>query len=305
MINFGNNGLQNNGAAGMNGLGGLFGGGMSSGGMQSMLMQMMQMMQMMMQMFMSMNGGGGGMPMNSNFGGGGGDNGMNSFLGGGGGGYGGGAPSYGGGGPSYGGAPSYGGSPASGGAPASPSNIPWGAPPTSITGITPDQFGLSDPDKGTMCGLVAAQGMARSMGNGISMDQIKQIAVSNGYWNQGMKGVDSEMALLNKMGVPAQKGPVDWGKAAKEVQAGRPVILDTAQHYFVVEGYDPASGQFDFGNTAKAMKASRGRTKFRPEELPSVFGADCTPRTMIFSGAPQNGQAGGQQGQQQQQQPRQ
>lgn len=288
MINLGSNPFLSNSMGFMGGAGG----GASA---QNQMMMAMQMMQTFMQMLNMVMGamssmGSMGLPMSGGFGGmgGGGGAGLTDFLGT--------APSLADGGSA---SPSLSG----GSAPSvdfgtvgatSTGASPVGAPAGGIAGITPYQGDLPNADKWSMCGLVAAQGMARSLGNTMPMSEIKNIASSNGYYNNGMKGPQSEVNLLNKMGIPAhmESGNLDWNKVAKTVQAGRPVILDTEQHYFVIEGYDPSTGKFDLGNSARAMKASNGNTKYTPQEIVSVFGARCTPRSLIFADAPLPGGAG-------------
>jgi len=74
----------------------------------------------------------------------------------------------------------------------------------------------------------------------------------------------------------------DWARVAQEVQAGRPVIVDTPKHYYTVSGFDPQTGQFEFGQSAGVLKASKGRTRYRPEELEGLgMGA---PRATIYLG---------------------
>ena len=287
--------------------------GSGAGGGAATQNQFMMAMQMCMQMLNSLMGamgsmGGSSLPQMGGFGGtGGASNGLPGFLGS--------MPSLGGGGfssPSYGGgggysSPSYGGggysTPITGGSGTSAPpmmNGPVGAPTGGISGITPYQGDLPDADRWSMCGLIAAQGMARSLGNDMPMSEIKNIASSNGYYDNGMKGPQSEVNLLQKMGIPAHmESNLDWNKVIKTVQSGRPVFLDTEQHYFVIEGYDPNTGKFDFGNSAKAMKASGGNTWYSPDELARVFGGTCTPRSLIYADVPLAQGQGPGQGQQQ------
>jgi hypothetical protein len=96
---------------------------------------------------------------------------------------------------------------------------------------------------------------------------------------QGMAGPQSQVKLLQQMGVNATLTQgVDWGRVASETQAGRPVIIDTPQHYWVAEGYDPASGRFNFGNSARVLKATGGRTWLTAQEMAAING----PRSAIF-----------------------
>ena len=86
-----------------------------------------------------------------------------------------------------------------------------------------------------------------------------------------MAGPQSQVNLLNRMGVASTlENGVDWAKVARSVQAGQPVIIDTPKHYLVVEGFDAASGRFDFGNSAKVLKASRGQNWMTPDQIAGV-----------------------------------
>lgn len=152
--------------------------------------------------------------------------------------------------------------------------------------VTPDQFrgGLSDMDAISACGPAAAVAFARIHGRNPTLGEAVDMAKSVGWdATNGMKGVYSQVALLNKMGIAAEvtRG-VDWDRVRREVSAGRPVIIDTPSHYFVVEGYDPATGSFDFGNSARVLKAAGGRSWWSPNDLATRFGANFTARSGIY-----------------------
>lgn len=137
--------------------------------------------------------------------------------------------------------------------------------------LTPDQFNSQLPtaDALSACGPAAAVAFARATGRNPTLAEAVELAKQVG-WNQqqGMAGPQSQVALMRRMGINAQlQGGVDWQRVAAEVQAGRPVILDTPQHYLVVEGFDANTGLFDLGQSALALRASGGRRWFRPEEL--------------------------------------
>jgi hypothetical protein len=157
--------------------------------------------------------------------------------------------------------------------------------------LTPNQFsegreqGLSAAEAAAVCGPAAAVAFARANGRNPSLREAKELGQSLGVWNasQGMAGPASQVTLLQKMGVPArlQQG-VDWGQVAREVQSGRPVILDSPGHYWVATGYDSQTGEFEFGASAGVLTAAKGRTRFRPNEIPSLGMGDV--RATIFMG---------------------
>jgi hypothetical protein len=99
-----------------------------------------------------------------------------------------------------------------------------------------------------------------------------------------MHGPDSEVALMQYLGVPAYKGDVDWNKAVQEVEAGRPVAFSTGKHYFVATGYDRATGKFEFGNSAGVLISSGGNTQYTPGGL-GTLGMGL-PVAAIYMGSP-------------------
>ena len=155
--------------------------------------------------------------------------------------------------------------------------------------LTPNQFtegqqqGLTTEEAVAVCGPAAAVAFARANGRNPTLREAKELAQGLGLWNVdvGMQGPASQVRLLERMGVKANlRAGTDWGAVAREVQGGRPVIVDTPQHYYVVTAYHPETGEFEFGASAGVLRASRGKTRWRPEELPSLgMGA---PRATIF-----------------------
>jgi hypothetical protein len=149
-------------------------------------------------------------------------------------------------------------------------------------GLTPDQFnsGLSPADAISACGPAAAVAFARQNGRTPTVQEAVNLAKGVGWTReQGMAGPQSQVNLLKQMGVAASLTQgVDWNRVAAETSAGRPVIIDTPQHYWVAEGYDPASGRFNFGNSAKVLKATGGRTWLTAQEMAAIN----KPRSSIY-----------------------
>lgn len=154
--------------------------------------------------------------------------------------------------------------------------------------LTPNQItegaaqGLSASQALAICGPAAAVAFARANGRNPTLREAKELAEATGVWDEGagMHGPASQVQLLEKMGVPSRlEQGADWAAIANEVRAGRPVIVDTPQHYFTVTAAHP-DGTFEFGQSAGVLKASKGRTRYRPEEIPNLgMGA---PRATIF-----------------------
>lgn len=119
--------------------------------------------------------------------------------------------------------------------------------PSSSGGWEVDQAALDDPDKWSLCGPVAAVMAATKRGAAWTVGQAKKIAMESGLWNadQGMGGLSTEVSLLNKLGVAATTGAADAQHLAADALAGNTPIISTAKHYFILKGYDPATGKFD------------------------------------------------------------
>lgn len=160
------------------------------------------------------------------------------------------------------------------------------APPAGVKplrGITTYQYGdeaLATGAADYICGPIAAQAFVRTQGRNPTLrealDLARQLGVIDA--NTGMHGIESTATLIRKLGGTATVGKIDKNTFIREVQAGRPVIVNTDAgsrgHYFVVEGYNPETGRFDLGNSARALRASGGRTEYTLEEIASLgFGS--------------------------------
>lgn len=152
-------------------------------------------------------------------------------------------------------------------------------PGRPLDGITPDQFrdsdGLSQAEKSSACGPTAAVAFARYLGRPLTIADAARVGREGGWWStNGMKGPDAQVAMLQRLGINVRKeNHVDWERVKREVQAGRPVIIDTPGHYWVVEGFNPATGEFDFGNSGSVFRSANGDQWYRPEEMVPLSGA--------------------------------
>lgn len=149
----------------------------------------------------------------------------------------------------------------------------------SAIGLTPRQdetgfgAGLDYETTWAICGPVAALAFAARMGRYPDVREALDLAREVGWTvKDGMAGVDSQVKLLEKLGIAAslEHGAPNWDKVAQDVANGNPVIINTRGHYFVAEGYDAATGRFDFGNSARVLTAASGQSKFTPAELEAL-----------------------------------
>ncbi len=165
----------------------------------------------------------------------------------------------------------------------------------SSSDYSPSQFdlGLTWDEALAACGPAAAIAFARRNGRNPTGAEALALAREVGWTPAtGMRGTASQVTLLGKMGIAAKlEEGVNWEKVRADIQRGNPVIFDTtggsgipAGHYFVAQGYDPETGRYDLGGSARALKASGGKTWYTPQEI-LALGAG-SPRNAIFMDNP-------------------
>lgn len=108
--------------------------------------------------------------------------------------------------------------------------------------------GLTDNERWSACGLIAAEALVRFQLNDPTLYKIaelRDIAVRHGRWDQnnGMHGPGAEQALLTDIGLLVSN-PVwisDIGQGDMMIRdslsRGKPVIISTLRHYFFAGGY--------------------------------------------------------------------
>lgn len=145
-----------------------------------------------------------------------------------------------------------------------------------LHGITPYQYGqeaLATGASDYICGPIAATAFVKANGRDMTLTESLNVARQMGVIDpaNGMHGIESTARLIRQLGGQATTGRPESNLIVSEILAGRPVIVDTNAgskgHYFVIEDYDKETGRFDFGNSARALKASGGRTWFTLNEL--------------------------------------
>lgn len=115
-------------------------------------------------------------------------------------------------------------------------------------------LGLSNSDAYAACGPAAAIAFAATYGRNPTAQEALALAKQVGWTpNQGMAGVQSEQALLSKLGVATKlEQGVDWQHVAADAQAGNPVILDTPGHYYYVDSYK--DGKYHVGTSGTDLR---------------------------------------------------
>ncbi len=150
---------------------------------------------------------------------------------------------------------------------------------TAPQGLSQYDMGLPKSIADAFCGPAAATAFAQAFGRTPTTMEAMNLAKEVG-WNEGrgMAGPQSEVNLLNRMGVPARLAAPDGATIRAEVEAGRPVIIDTPGHYYQVIGYNPATDGFIMGD---AVGRRAGQNGVRLQNLASLgFGA---ARTAILA----------------------
>lgn len=139
----------------------------------------------------------------------------------------------------------------------------------------PSQFnnpGISAADAMSICGPVAAVAFARANGRNPTITEAIELAKAVGWTQErGMAGPESQRVLMEKLGVKARLDQSnDWQAVAKHVAAGDPVTVSTANHYFVIDDFDPQSGRYRVGTSGTDMRL--GKEWMTAEEINQVGG---------------------------------
>lgn len=155
--------------------------------------------------------------------------------------------------------------------------------------LTPNQLfsgrALTREEALAACGPAAAAAFARAKGRPVTLDTAVSYAREVGWTaKRGMSGPAGQLSLLKSLGVQATlETGIDRAKIAREVQAGRPVMIRTVGgtgHYFVAERIDPATDRYDFAQSALVLRLAAGRRWFSLDEL-STLGVG-SPTQAIF-----------------------
>lgn len=137
------------------------------------------------------------------------------------------------------------------------------------------QFGdpqLTNDEAYAACGPAAAVRFAQRYGRNPTLSEAVQLARTVGWTSsQGMAGLASEKALMDKLGVPTRMvSGADWGTFANEARTGNPVTISTRGHYFTADGWDPQSNRFHVGRSGLDLRG--GKEWMTPEEMTAIMG---------------------------------
>jgi hypothetical protein len=122
----------------------------------------------------------------------------------------------------------------------------------------PNQFAanLSVQDAYAACGPAAAVAVARFLGRSPTVAEALQQAKQVGWTSRGgMNGIVNEKRLLDGMHISSQlETSLSWRHVQSDASRGSPVIISTPNHYFVVDDYDPVTGQYHVGQSGLAFR---------------------------------------------------
>jgi flagellar protein FlgJ len=151
------------------------------------------------------------------------------------------------------------------------------------------EAGLSTSDAYTACGPVAAAAFAATYGRNPTPSEAIALARQVGWDpSTGMAGPQSEVNLLNKMGVDAHLAQgVNWSDVASSAQSGNPVIVSTPNHYLYVDGYNSDTGQYHVGASGQALRG--GSDWMTPDQIAQVPGTHGAATAAIFVDHPIDG----------------
>jgi TP901 family phage tail tape measure protein len=137
--------------------------------------------------------------------------------------------------------------------------------------------GLSPQAAAAACGPAAAMLFLQATGRTPNSQEAMEIASKNGWTpGQGMtRGPAGFKGMLSDMGIDYATLPNTGAAAAQSVQSGHLTAISTgggnvpldAGHYFVAQGFNPETGEFDLGETGGgAGNALKGGSRYMTAE---------------------------------------
>jgi hypothetical protein len=139
-----------------------------------------------------------------------------------------------------------------------------------------------------ICGPNVAEAFEKYYGmTTFTPDQIVALAKDGGLWTEanGMNGPAAEKSLLDRMGIPVQYSPtIQLNDLISKVQSGSMAAVSTPGHYFFIQGYDPATGLFDTGQTGSIFR--QGGNRYLSWDDIQRLGGGAVNGAFVSSGTP-------------------
>lgn len=120
------------------------------------------------------------------------------------------------------------------------------------------EFGVDTRD--AACGPLALEGLLQAGGQNSDLSLILKKAAARGWWStaDGMESADDFARMASEFGMPIQG--ITKASAIADLERGVPIVINTPKHYFLAQGYDPATGLFDMGNSGLSVFNKRYMT---------------------------------------------
>jgi hypothetical protein len=121
------------------------------------------------------------------------------------------------------------------------------------------------------CGPAAAVRFAQFYGRNPTLREAVDLATSVGWTSaNGMAGIGSEKALMDKLGISTHMVGANWDAIAREATTGNPVTISTPGHYFMADGFNPDTGAFHVGRSGLDLRG--GSEWMTPAQMEARMG---------------------------------
>lgn len=112
--------------------------------------------------------------------------------------------------------------------------------------LAPPQLGPND------CGVTASLALMRAVGlDGDQAAMFRDAQARGAHNGSEWAGPGSMPGYLKSFGVNAHTEPMNWQRIDQELAAGRPVVVSTRAHYFVISGKDERG--YNMGSTGEKV----------------------------------------------------
>jgi hypothetical protein len=132
-------------------------------------------------------------------------------------------------------------------------------------------MGFNEATIESICGPIAATGIANALGKAVSLVDVEKISEQIGAFTpgQGTHGTGAFERILSALGIDSRTA--SFQEAVNAAMQGIPVAISTPLHYFLAQGFDQATQQFDVGQTGLALK--RGAEQMSLDMIQGIAGA--------------------------------
>jgi tape measure domain-containing protein len=151
--------------------------------------------------------------------------------------------------------------------------------------------GFTEEQIAAACGPIAAAGIGRAFGLATDPSRMLSNASQYGWSKKGMGGTAAFQKMLEgELGIKTTSATS--AQAIAELQAGGIAAVSTAEHYFLAQGYNPATGEVDVGNTGASIWGKRWMTPTEIEQRGGGGAAEWLLPTLNGRSARMNAGAG-------------